>query len=55
MSSPRTDTDTGPLARMRRAAALPEENQLARFVTLNLLGQGGSLLIGFATSIVWNW
>jgi O-antigen/teichoic acid export membrane protein len=49
---PHPVTASGPLARVRRAAVLPEDNQLARFVTLNLLGQGGSLLIGFATSIV---
>lgn len=35
----------------RSALALPEGSQLARFVTMNLLGQGGSLVIGFATSI----
>jgi O-antigen/teichoic acid export membrane protein len=41
----------GRLASARSAVALPADSQLARFVTLNVLGQGGSLLIGFATSI----
>lgn len=46
------EVETGRVARVRSAIALPSENLLARFVTLNLLGQGGSLVIGFATSIV---
>ncbi|MGI8715006.1 MAG: oligosaccharide flippase family protein [Solirubrobacteraceae bacterium] len=41
----------GVLGRLRGAVALPEDNQLARFVSMNLLGQGGSLVIGFVTSI----
>src|ERR1700704_5030530 len=40
------------LARARGMLALPSENLLARFVTMNVLGQGASLAIGFATSIV---
>jgi O-antigen/teichoic acid export membrane protein len=40
------------LERARGAFALPRENLLARFVTINVLGSGGSLLIGFVTSIV---
>jgi antigen flippase len=42
----------GRLASARSAVALPEDSQLARFVTVNMLGQGASLAIGFATSIV---
>lgn len=39
-------------ARLRTLIELPAENPLARFVMMNLLGQGGSLLIGFFTSIL---
>jgi O-antigen/teichoic acid export membrane protein len=48
---PQAEAPPGRLASARSALALPEHSQLARFVTLNLLGQGGSLVIGFATSI----
>jgi O-antigen/teichoic acid export membrane protein len=49
---PQGEATPGRLASARSALALPADNQLARFVTLNMLGQGGSLAIGFATSIV---
>jgi O-antigen/teichoic acid export membrane protein len=48
---PQAEPALGRLASARSALALPEDSQLARFVTLNLLGQGGSLAIGFVTSI----
>jgi stage V sporulation protein B len=40
------------LARARGVFALPRENLLARFVTINVLGTAGSLLIGFVASIL---
>src|ERR1017187_1039661 len=43
---------SGLLARVRGVIALPTDNLLARFVTMNMLGTGGSLIIGFGTSIV---
>src|ERR1700731_527232 len=43
---------TGFLARIRERLALPSDNLLARFVTMNVLGSAGSLVIGFATSIL---
>jgi enterobacterial common antigen flippase len=49
---PQADAATGRIAAARSALALPEDSRLARFIALNVLGQGGSLLIGFATSIV---
>jgi O-antigen/teichoic acid export membrane protein len=52
MSDRRADVAAGPLARVRAVVALPKDSQLARFVTMNVLGQGGSLLIGLVTSIV---
>jgi O-antigen/teichoic acid export membrane protein len=48
---PQTEPAAGRFASARGVLALPEDSQLARFVTLNVLGQGGSLVIGFATSI----
>jgi O-antigen/teichoic acid export membrane protein len=49
---PQPETSSGRLARIRSAVTLPRDSQLARFVTMNLLGQGGSILIGVVTSIV---
>jgi O-antigen/teichoic acid export membrane protein len=40
------------LQRARAVFALPRENLLARFVTINVMGTAGSLVIGFVTSIV---